>query len=69
MGGEGIGYRKPTGNLTLTILAGVATWQREIMLECRRESIVYRRHNFHCISRTNKERFPEGTWLAASCGL
>jgi DNA invertase Pin-like site-specific DNA recombinase len=32
--------RKPTSKLMLTILAGVATWEREIMLERQREGIA-----------------------------
>ena len=37
MGGEKLDTRKPTSKLMLTILAGVATWEREIMLERQRE--------------------------------
>jgi DNA invertase Pin-like site-specific DNA recombinase len=33
MGGERLDTRNPTSKLMLTILAGVATWEREIMLE------------------------------------
>ena len=33
MGGEKLDTRNPTSKLMLTILAGVATWEREIMLE------------------------------------
>jgi hypothetical protein len=36
-GGAGI---NPTSKLMLTILAGVATWEREIMLERQREGIA-----------------------------
>jgi hypothetical protein len=32
--------RNPTSKLMLTILAGVATWDREIMLERQREGIA-----------------------------
>jgi DNA invertase Pin-like site-specific DNA recombinase len=32
--------RNPTSKLILTILAGVATWEREIMLERQREGIA-----------------------------
>jgi DNA invertase Pin-like site-specific DNA recombinase len=39
MGGERLDTRKPTSKLMLTILAGVATWEREIMLERQREGI------------------------------
>ncbi len=36
-----LGYtRKPASKLMLTILAGVATWEREIMLERQREGIA-----------------------------
>src|SRR6195952_3273528 len=40
MGGERLDTRNPTSKLILTILAGVATWEREIMLERQREGIA-----------------------------
>src|ERR1700676_4673789 len=40
MGGEQLDTRNPTSKLMLTILAGVATWEREIMLERQREGIA-----------------------------
>ena len=40
MGGERFDTRNPTSKLILTILAGVATWEREIMLERQREGIA-----------------------------
>jgi DNA invertase Pin-like site-specific DNA recombinase len=40
MGGEKLDTRKPTSKLMLTVLAGVATWEREIMLERQREGIA-----------------------------
>jgi DNA invertase Pin-like site-specific DNA recombinase len=40
MGGERLDARNPTSKLMLTILAGVATWEREIMLERQREGIA-----------------------------
>lgn len=40
MGGERIDTRNPTSKLILIILAGVATWEREIMLERQREGIA-----------------------------
>jgi DNA invertase Pin-like site-specific DNA recombinase len=39
MGGERLDTRNPTSKLMLTILAGVATWEREIMLERQKEGI------------------------------
>jgi DNA invertase Pin-like site-specific DNA recombinase len=39
MGGERLDTRNPTSKLMLTILAGVATWEREMMLERQREGI------------------------------
>ena len=36
MGGERLDTRNPTSKLMLTILGGVATWEREIMLERQR---------------------------------
>ncbi len=40
MGGAKLDTRNPTSKLMLTILAGVATWEREIMLERQREGIA-----------------------------
>jgi DNA invertase Pin-like site-specific DNA recombinase len=40
MGGERLDTRNPTSRLMLTILGGVATWEREIMLERQREGIA-----------------------------
>jgi DNA invertase Pin-like site-specific DNA recombinase len=40
MGGERLDTRNPTSKLMLTVLAGVATWEREIMLERQREGIA-----------------------------
>lgn len=40
MGGERLDTRNPTARLMLTILAGVAMWEREIMLERQREGIA-----------------------------
>ena len=40
MGGERLDTRNPTSRLMLTILAGVATWEREVMLERQREGIA-----------------------------
>src|SRR3954467_10061632 len=40
MGGKRLDTRNPTSKLMLTILAGVATWEREIMLERQREGIA-----------------------------
>jgi DNA invertase Pin-like site-specific DNA recombinase len=40
MGGERLDTRNPISKLMLTILAGVAAWEREIMLERQREGIA-----------------------------
>ena len=40
MGGERLDTRNPTSKLMLTILAGVATWEREIMKERQAERIA-----------------------------
>jgi DNA invertase Pin-like site-specific DNA recombinase len=40
MGGQRLDTRNPTSKLMLTILGGVATWEREIMLERQREGIA-----------------------------
>ena len=45
MGGERLDTRNPTSKLMLTILAGVATWEREIMLERQREGIAKARRD------------------------
>src|SRR5215471_6428730 len=39
-GGEKLDTRNPTSKLMLTILAGVATWERELMLERQREGVA-----------------------------
>ena len=40
MGGEKLDTRNPTSKLMLTVLAGVAQWEREMMLERQREGIA-----------------------------
>jgi DNA invertase Pin-like site-specific DNA recombinase len=40
IGGEKLDTRHPASKLMMTILAGVATWEREIMLERQREGIA-----------------------------
>jgi DNA invertase Pin-like site-specific DNA recombinase len=40
MGGQRLDTRNPTSKLMLTILAGVTTWEREIMLERQKEGIA-----------------------------
>jgi DNA invertase Pin-like site-specific DNA recombinase len=40
MGGERLDTRNPTSKLILTILGGVATWEREIMRERQREGVA-----------------------------
>lgn len=40
MGGQQLDTRNPTSKLMLTILAGIAAWEREIMLERQREGIA-----------------------------
>jgi DNA invertase Pin-like site-specific DNA recombinase len=40
MGGERLDTRNPTSKLMLTILGGVATWEREIMLERQRDGVA-----------------------------
>lgn len=40
MGGERLDTRNPTATLMLTILAGVAAWERSMMLERQREGIA-----------------------------
>ena len=40
MGGQALDTRNPTSKLMLTILAAVAAWEREIMLERQREGIA-----------------------------
>jgi DNA invertase Pin-like site-specific DNA recombinase len=40
LGGERVDFSKPTSKLILTILAGVASWEREIMKERQAEGIA-----------------------------
>jgi DNA invertase Pin-like site-specific DNA recombinase len=40
IGGERLNTRSPTGARILSILVGVATWERELMLERQREGIA-----------------------------
>ena len=40
MGGQQIDTRSPTGKLMLTMLAAVATFERDLMLERQREGIA-----------------------------
>jgi DNA invertase Pin-like site-specific DNA recombinase len=40
LGGERLDTRNPTSKLMLTILAGVSTWEREIMLVRQHEGIA-----------------------------
>jgi DNA invertase Pin-like site-specific DNA recombinase len=40
MGGERLDTRNPTSKLILTILGGVATWEREIMKERQKEGVA-----------------------------
>ncbi len=40
MGGQKLDTRNPTSKLMLTVLGGVATWEREVMLERQREGIA-----------------------------
>ena len=40
LGGDTVDTKSATSKLMLTILAGVATWEREIMLERQREGIA-----------------------------
>jgi DNA invertase Pin-like site-specific DNA recombinase len=42
MGGERLDTRNPTSRLMLTILAGVATWEGEIMLEHQLAHLIHR---------------------------
>lgn len=40
LGGEKLDTRNPTSKLLLTIMGGIAAWEREIMLERQREGIA-----------------------------
>jgi DNA invertase Pin-like site-specific DNA recombinase len=40
LGGQALDTRNPTSKLILTIMAGIAAWEREIMLERQREGIA-----------------------------
>jgi DNA invertase Pin-like site-specific DNA recombinase len=56
MGGERLDTRNPTSKLMLTILAGVATWEREIMLERQREGIAKAREEGRFKGRPRSEK-------------
>jgi DNA invertase Pin-like site-specific DNA recombinase len=61
MGGERLDTRNPTSKLMLTILAGVATWEREIMLERQREGIAKAKsegkYKGRRVPRTHRQRW------------
>jgi DNA invertase Pin-like site-specific DNA recombinase len=63
MGGEKLDTRNPTSKLMLTILAGVATWEREIMLERQREGIAKAKADGKYKGRKPTARTPSSTWL------
>lgn len=67
MGGERIDTRNPTSKLILTILAGVATWEREIMLERQREGIAKAKGEGRYKGR-KQEIDTEAVWLRIANG-
>jgi DNA invertase Pin-like site-specific DNA recombinase len=68
MGGERLDTRNPTSKLMLTILAGVATWEREIMLERQREGIAKARAEGKYKGRPVSIRAEEVKHLAETMG-
>ena len=68
MGGEKLDTRNPTSKLMLTILAGVATWEREIMLERQREGIAAARAEGKYKGRPSSIKPEEVRMLAATMG-
>jgi DNA invertase Pin-like site-specific DNA recombinase len=68
MGGERLDTRTPTSKLMLTILAGVATWEREIMLERQREGIAKAKTEGKYKGRPQEIDAAQVTALAATMG-
>ena len=54
MGGERIDTRNPTSKLIMTILDGVVTWEREIMLERQSEGIAKAKGEGRYLGRKQK---------------
>ena len=68
MGGERLDTRNPTSKLMLTILAGVATWEREIMLERQREGIAKAKAAGKYKGRSTSIDAAQVAYLASSMG-
>ena len=68
MGGERLDTRNPTSKLMLTILAGVATWEREIMLERQREGIAKAKADGKYKGRPTKIDVAQIAHLSATMG-
>ena len=68
MGGERIDTSNPTSRLILTILAGVAAWEREIMLERQRAGIEKARREGRYKGRPVSFS-PEKIWALADQGM
>ena len=68
MGGERLDTRNPTSKLILTILAGVATWEREIMLERQKEGIAKARAVGKYKGRKRSVDYDEIRRLSATMG-
>ena len=68
IGGERLDTRNPTSKLMLTILAGVATWEREIMLERQREGIAKAKLDGKYKGRPKAIKPAEVATLAATIG-
>jgi DNA invertase Pin-like site-specific DNA recombinase len=68
MGGERLDTRNPTSKPMLTILAGVAAWEREIMLERQREGIAKAKGEGKCKSRPASIDATQIRNLAATMG-
>ena len=68
MGGGPLDTRNPTSRFTLTILAGVAQWEREMMLERQREGIAKARADGKYIGRKPTLDAAEIATLAQTMG-
>ena len=66
--GERLDTRNPTRKLILTILAGVATWEREIMLERQCEGIAKARADGRYKGRLMSINVAEVAVLAKTIG-
>lgn len=68
MGGERFDTRNPTSKLMLTIMAGIAAWEREIMKERQMEGIAKAKADGKFKGRARKHNHDQVRALAAEIG-